>query len=167
MHCSKYAFNILPQTNLSFLVLVSVEYDATEAVYQSFKHLTTSTAQQNFQAGPGEGFPLSSVALRFEGVIHIQGTLVKYAKSNTVCCLGLIPICSVSPRRQCIIYSTKRPASVERVPWPESATSQYDEQAPHHLRKHESWQLNERDYEWLLESEGAHMMFHSSITILT
>lgn len=62
------------QTADSYLVLVTLEYSADETVYQSPS--LVSSVRGKYLAGPGEGFPLQAVNLRFEGVIRVEGDLL-------------------------------------------------------------------------------------------
>jgi hypothetical protein len=62
------------QTSESYLVLVAVEHEADKSVYQT---PFLSGSQRNFLPGAGEGFPLQSVHLRFEGVIRVEGHLLR------------------------------------------------------------------------------------------
>lgn len=64
------------KTYLSFLVLVTVEYDRESVVYETLNTATPS-AQRNFQPGAGEGFAMQPVILRFEGVIRVEGGLLR------------------------------------------------------------------------------------------
>ncbi len=69
--CSLYA-----QTTESYLVLVSLEYNADESPYQSPP--LAPNAARHFLPGAGEALPLQSLSLRLEGVIRIEGTLLRY-----------------------------------------------------------------------------------------
>jgi RAB6A-GEF complex partner protein 1 len=51
-----------------------VEYAPDVAVYQSPP--LAASARGKFLAGPGEGLPLQSIDLRFEGVILVEGNLL-------------------------------------------------------------------------------------------
>lgn len=64
------------QTLESHLVIVSVEYKPNEVVYQSPP--LSPTAQRNFLPGPGEGLPLQSITLHFDGVIRVEGSLLRW-----------------------------------------------------------------------------------------
>lgn len=63
------------QTSDSFLVLVSVEYSPDEIVYASTP-LPVNT-QRSFVAGPGEGLPFRGVSLNFEGVVRVEGNVLR------------------------------------------------------------------------------------------
>lgn len=52
----------------------------------------TSGSQRNFLPGPGEALPLQSVSLHFEGVIFVDGNLLRYAE-----CLSAVN-CNSGPR---------------------------------------------------------------------
>ncbi|GAW09215.1 RIC1-domain-containing protein [Lentinula edodes] len=74
-HWSPDGSRIVIKTSDSYLVLVTVIFHSNETIYQA-PPLSTN-AQRNFLAGPGEAFPLSSVSLQFEGVIRVEGTLIR------------------------------------------------------------------------------------------
>ena len=80
----------LPQTSDSYLVLVTVIFHPDETIYQA-PPLSTN-AQRNFLAGPGEAFPLSSVSLQFEGVIRVEGTLIRCVKRLSISTLSEISL---------------------------------------------------------------------------
>ncbi|KAK7058364.1 WD40 repeat protein [Paramarasmius palmivorus] len=130
-HWSPDGQRIVIQTTGSYLVLIDVTY-SEETVYQIPK-----LPSNDYLAGPGEGFLLNAVHLHFEGVIQIEGGLV-----------------SLSPRRQYILFSTRNPPAVQRIPWPseEDSEREYDpEPINHHV--HGSWLLEEEDFSWLIETE--------------
>ncbi|KAK7468553.1 WD40 repeat protein [Stygiomarasmius scandens] len=137
-HWSSDGDRIVIQTTDSYLVLVSVVYRSDELVYQ-VAPLPTS-AQQNFLAGAGEGFPLTAVQLQFEGVIRVEGTLV-----------------SLSPRKDSLYFSTKSPPSVQRIPWPEDVedcnSETEDGRRRSRFTSHNNWVINEYDFSWLIEHE--------------
>lgn len=68
------------QTGGSYLVLVSVRYDGRTSSQSYECPPLPSTAQPHFQAGPGEGLPIFKVNLSFEGVIRVDGELLRYAE---------------------------------------------------------------------------------------
>ncbi|KAJ3885220.1 hypothetical protein GG344DRAFT_82968 [Lentinula edodes] len=74
-HWSPDGSRIVIKTSDSYLVLVTVIFHPDETIYQAPP--LSANAQRNFLAGPGEAFPLSSVSLQFEGVIRVEGTLVR------------------------------------------------------------------------------------------
>jgi hypothetical protein len=57
-------------------VLITVRHKEDETSYE-VPSLPPNT-QRNFLAGPGEGVPLQAVSLIFEGVVRIEGTLLRY-----------------------------------------------------------------------------------------
>jgi RAB6A-GEF complex partner protein 1 len=63
------------QTVNSYLVLVTVEYTPGGAVYQSPSQ--TTNARRHFLTGPGEGIPLQFISLRFEGVVRVEGGVLR------------------------------------------------------------------------------------------
>ncbi|EGO02717.1 hypothetical protein SERLA73DRAFT_119756 [Serpula lacrymans var. lacrymans S7.3] len=97
-----------------------------------------SNAQRNFLAGAGEGLPLQSLSLAFEGVIRVDGNLL-----------------SVSPRKNCILFSTKNPSAVQRIPWPiyDESDGEFEEQSAKKLLiEEETWTVCEREFPWLVDS---------------
>ncbi|KAJ3801158.1 RIC1-domain-containing protein [Lentinula aff. detonsa] len=143
-HWSPDGSRIVIQTSESYLVLLNVIFHPNESTYQT-PSLSTN-AQRNFLAGPGEAFPLNSVSLQFEGVIRVEGTLA-----------------SVSLRKQSIVFSTKSPPAIQRVPWPaaegedegqpESDEEEYGSRRRRKLEDYDQWIINESDFGWLVEPE--------------
>ncbi|PBL00950.1 RIC1-domain-containing protein [Armillaria gallica] len=131
---------IVIQTSLSYLVLITVTYDVSDPIYQP--PTLTAAAQRNFLAGPGEGLPLSPIGLHFEGVIRVEGTLI-----------------STSPRRHYILFSTKNPPAVQRIPWPseeDEPQSDHDNQEPRkskHFGSYDTWIFNDHEFEWFVEPD--------------
>ncbi|KAF8634465.1 hypothetical protein AX15_000906 [Amanita polypyramis BW_CC] len=123
---------IVISTTESFLVLISVEYDKDSVAYK-----TLNLPQHDVMPGPGEGLSLQPISLQFEGVIRVDGTLL-----------------SVSPRKHYVVFSTKNPASVQRIPWP-SDDSDQDDGASVYKRQigNESWLINNEEFPWLVESD--------------
>ncbi|KAL9715951.1 WD40 repeat protein [Leucoagaricus gongylophorus] len=119
---------IVIQTSASFLVLVSVDYKEDEEVYQLPP--LSSQAMRNFLAGPGEGLPLQSISLHFEGVVRVEGTLL-----------------GVSPGKTHLMFTTDNPPTVQRMPWPQD-----DDDSKSYT--YDTWILNEDDFSWLEEPEG-------------
>ncbi|KZT74904.1 RIC1-domain-containing protein [Daedalea quercina L-15889] len=117
--------NIVIQTASSYLVIVTVEYDPEERPYQPPP--LAPSAQRHFLPGPGEALPFQSIRLYLEGVVRLEGTLL-----------------SVMPRNGYILFSTKSPSTVQRIPWPgaQSAEDQYA-----------TWYLNDEDFPWLVDSD--------------
>jgi len=56
-------------------VIVSVVYNSEETVYNSAP--LPSNAQRNFLAGAGEAFPFHAISLQLEGVIRVEGILLR------------------------------------------------------------------------------------------
>ncbi|TCD70639.1 hypothetical protein EIP91_002358 [Steccherinum ochraceum] len=126
---------IVIQTSDSYLVLVSVEYDPDETPYRSPP--LAPSAQRHFLAGPGEALPFQSISLRFEGVIRVEGHVL-----------------SVSPRENYILYSTKSPPAIQRIPWP--VLSEEDGPgmpAQASLKYYDTWILNDQELPWLVDSD--------------
>ena len=64
------------QTSASYLVLIAVEHQPDRPIYEVSQ--ASRSTQRNFLAGPGEGVPFQRVHLHFEGVIRIQGSVLRY-----------------------------------------------------------------------------------------
>ncbi|KAF8167806.1 RIC1-domain-containing protein [Crassisporium funariophilum] len=125
---------IVIKTSESYLVLVSVEFKIDELVYSSSP--LPSNTQRNFLAGPGEGLPFNSVSLHFEGVIRVEGTLL-----------------SVSPRRHHLLFSTKEPPTIQRMPWPIGDDEDQVSDTNTAMASYDTWLLNDMDFAWLVESD--------------
>ncbi|THU88454.1 RIC1-domain-containing protein [Dendrothele bispora CBS 962.96] len=140
-HWSPDGDRIVVQTTESYLVLVSVIYRPDEPVYRI--PTLSASAQRSFLAGPGEGFPLNAVHLNFEGVVRVEGLLL-----------------SLSPRKDCLLFSTRNPPSVQRIPWPsqdvdweEDGSETEGGRRRDPLISYENWVINEYDFSWLIEHE--------------
>ena len=138
------------QTSESYLVLVTVVYTPSETVYDSAP--LPPNAQRNFLAGAGEGPPFHALHLQLEGVISVEGTLVRSAYAeipNSDIEISLFAMSSVSPRRDHVFFSTKDPPTVQKMPWPaqEDAVEPLD-------GDYEMWLLDDLDLSWLIESNG-------------
>ncbi|KAK2461688.1 hypothetical protein APHAL10511_006151 [Amanita phalloides] len=122
---------IVISTSDSFLLLISVEYDNDNVAYK-----TLNLPPRDMIPGPGEGLPMQSISLQFEGVIRVDGTLL-----------------SVSPRKHYIVFSTSNPPSVQRIPWPSDDNEDYDDSANLYQRRigNETWLLDEDEFSWLVE----------------
>jgi len=67
--------HICEQTQDSYLLLILVEYLSTQA-YRTPR--LSTVAQRQFLSGPGEGHPLQGISLEFEGVIQVEGGILRY-----------------------------------------------------------------------------------------
>ncbi|KAI0336149.1 RIC1-domain-containing protein [Cubamyces sp. BRFM 1775] len=121
---------IVIQTTESYLVLITVEYNAEEVPYQTPP--LAANAARHFLPGAGEALPLQSLSLHLEGVIRVEGSLL-----------------SVSPRKDYILFSTCSPPAIQRVPWPnalgeggEGTSGGYD-----------TWEVNEEELPWLVDPD--------------
>lgn len=65
---SQPPFDPFAQTSESFLVLISVEHDKDSVAYKM---------RGGAIPGPGEGLPMQAISLQFEGVIRVDGTLLR------------------------------------------------------------------------------------------
>lgn len=70
------------QTTRSYLVLVTVENKSYLPVYQS--PALSPASQRSFQPGPGEAHQVQSVSLHFEGVIFVEGHLLRSVDTLSV-----------------------------------------------------------------------------------
>ncbi|KAF8898475.1 RIC1-domain-containing protein [Infundibulicybe gibba] len=114
---------LVVQTTQSFMVFLAVEYRPDEFSYQP---PPLPAAQRNFFAGPGEGLPLQSVGLYFEGV---------------------------SPRKHFLLFSTKNPPALQRIPWPSESRGVEEEQQ--RLRSYDTWVFNDQEFPWLIDPDVA------------
>lgn len=58
-------------------------------------------------------------------------------------------LCSVSPRKEYILFSTCSPPSIQRVPWPDSSG------AGDRRESYDTWEINEEELPWLVDPDGA------------
>lgn len=142
------------QTDKSYLVLLSVEHNPDETPYKSPP--LAPSAQRHFLPGPGEALPFQSLSLRFEGVIRIEGQVLRCAYSRNMFWMTTsLVVCSVSPRESYILYSTKSPPAVQRIPWPVLSEEDGPQQpAQAMLKYYDTWILNDQELPWLLDSDG-------------
>ncbi|KAA1468470.1 RIC1-domain-containing protein [Dentipellis sp. KUC8613] len=134
VHWSTDGTRIVIETSESYLVLVSVHYNPEEVPYDTPP--LGPGSQRKFLPGPGEAPPLQSMVLRFEGVVRIDGTLL-----------------SVSPRKHYILFSTKSPPSIQRIPWPMTDDTELYGRNGGRLYGYDSWVLNEHDFPWLVDAD--------------
>ncbi|EPS99074.1 hypothetical protein FOMPIDRAFT_1125058 [Fomitopsis schrenkii] len=117
--------NIVIQTARSYLVIVTVEYNPDETPYQPPP--LAPSAQRHFLPGPGEALPFQSIRLHLEGVVRLEGTLL-----------------SVLPRNAYILFSTKSPSTVQRIPWPGAQLAE---------GLYATWYLDDEEFPWLVDSD--------------
>jgi RAB6A-GEF complex partner protein 1 len=63
------------QTTKSYLVLASLHQKPDETPYSTPR--LGSSSMRTFLSGPGEALPLQALVIRFEGVIRIEGSLLR------------------------------------------------------------------------------------------
>ncbi|KAF8078253.1 RIC1-domain-containing protein [Lyophyllum atratum] len=136
VHWSPDSSRLVIKTSESYLVLVSVEFRPDETVYEAPP--LPPTAQRNFLAGPSEGLPFQSIGLVFEGVVRVEGTLL-----------------SVSPRKHHLLFSTKDPPTVQRIPWPADAEDGTEMEARKKKQQHgyDTWIFNDQDFSWFIDTD--------------
>jgi hypothetical protein len=138
------------QTSESYLVLVTVVYTPSETVYNSAP--LPPNAQRNFLAGAGEGSPFHALHLQLEGVISVEGTLVRSvtAEIPTWWFWGLILrfLQRVTKAGSCNILN-KGPSNC-----PENAVASSRGCSRTTDGDYETWLLDELDLSWLVESDG-------------
>ncbi|TRM65979.1 RIC1-domain-containing protein [Schizophyllum amplum] len=137
VHWAPNGARLVVQTASSYLVLIAVEHLADRPIYETPP--APRTTQRGFLAGPGEGVPFQRVRLHFEGVIKIQGHVL-----------------SLSPRKNYILFSTRDPPAVQRIPWPEDEeTDSLDEDAGDRRIQigYETWVFKENDFEWFVDPD--------------
>ncbi|KAJ7225920.1 RIC1-domain-containing protein [Mycena pura] len=136
VHWAPDGGRIIIQTSQSYLVLITVVYliDAPSQVPPPLH----STSRNYFLPGPGEAIPLQCVSLRFEGVIRVEGGLI-----------------CVSPRKQYILFSTKNPPAVQRIPWPEIEEEDdlVDGDSRTQFGTYETWVFNDHDFDFFVDPD--------------
>ncbi|KAH9050489.1 RIC1-domain-containing protein [Lactarius hengduanensis] len=137
-HWSPDGTRLVIHTTKSYLILVSLHQKLDETPYGN-PQLGPSTLR-TFLSGPGEALPLQALAIRFEGVIRVEGHLL-----------------SVSPRKYYILFSTRNPPSVQRIPWPVTNESDLHSEEENRGYEYESWTLSDHSdhFQWLVDSNVA------------
>ncbi|KAF7306568.1 RIC1 domain-containing protein [Mycena indigotica] len=135
VHWAPDGGRLVIQTSQSHLVLISVIYHAD--LPTQIPPSLPSTSRNYFLPGPGEALPLQCVSLRFEGVIKVDGGLL-----------------CVSPRKHYILFSTKSPPAIQRIPWPNIEDEDADDE-PTQSRavSYENWIFNDQDFDFLLDPD--------------
>ncbi|KAJ6574685.1 RIC1-domain-containing protein [Mycena capillaripes] len=136
VHWAPDGGRIIIQTSQSYLVLITVVYLADTPIY--VPPPLPSTSRNYFLPGPGEALPLQCVSLRFEGVIRVDGGLI-----------------CVSPRKQYILFSTKNPPAVQRIPWPEIEEEHetIDGEPKTQFGTYETWIFNDHDFDFFVDPD--------------
>ncbi|KAF8506868.1 RIC1-domain-containing protein [Russula emetica] len=132
-HWSTDGTRIVIQTTKSYLVLASLRQRLDETPYGTPR--LGSSSMRTFLPGPGEALPLQALVIHFEGVIRIEGNLL-----------------SVSPRKHCILFSTKSPPSIQRIPWPMADGSEPHDGNEEKEYEYDSWVLTEQSFHWLTDT---------------
>lgn len=70
------------QTTKSYLVLASLRQRPDETPYGTPR--LGSSSMRTFLPGPGEALPLQALVINFEGVIRIEGDLLRWVFSTIV-----------------------------------------------------------------------------------
>jgi len=143
-------------------VLVTVENKSYLPVYQA--PALSPASQRSFQPGPGEAHPVQSVSLHFEGVIFVEGHLLRSV--STLCIRDGTETppsrISVSPRRDYMLFSTRNPRAVQRIPWPDA-----DEETTGLRGNYDSWSVDEYNFPWLDCTDGVYERFIAILTAPT
>ncbi|KAJ6519422.1 RIC1-domain-containing protein [Mycena sanguinolenta] len=136
VHWAPDGGRIIIQTSQSYLVLITVVYLPETPIY--VPPPLPSTSRNYFLPGPGEALPLQCVSLRFEGVIRVDGGLI-----------------CVSPRKQYILFSTKSPPAVQRIPWPEIEEDHdpVDGEPKTQFGTYETWIFNDHDFDFFVDPD--------------
>ncbi|KAH8120516.1 RIC1-domain-containing protein [Phellopilus nigrolimitatus] len=137
---------ILIHTSASYLVLVHVHYDGSPSSEPYQCPPLPASAQRHFQPGPGEALA--------HGVIRVDGELL-----------------SVSPRKHYIMFSTKNPPAVQRIPWPSIEVDFDDdgEDSRRTLSGHDTWIINDYELPWLVNPNVtvAHLAYSRTTSVET
>lgn len=59
---------------------------------------------------------------------------------------------SVSPRRQHLLFSTKNPPAIQRIPWPSDEDGNGARRNNFH--GYDTWIINEGDFPWFIDGDG-------------
>ncbi|KAG8833092.1 hypothetical protein FRC17_000031 [Serendipita sp. 399] len=120
---------IAVQTTTSYIVLLNL-YQTPDFQPLS-KLVSTISPLHSFLPGPGEGITLDGLYLQLHGVINTDGDLIR-----------------LSPRTSFLLFSTRNPAAVQRMPWPqdEGAVDQ-------NWLGHETWTLESQSFPWIQSTE--------------
>ncbi|KAF8272974.1 RIC1-domain-containing protein [Lactarius quietus] len=134
-HWSTDGTRLVIQTTKSYLILASLHQKLDETPYGNTR--LGPSALRTFLSGSGEALPLQALVIRFEGVIRVEGWLL-----------------SVSPRKNYILFSTRNPPSVQRIPWPVTNESDLNDDRGY---GYESWTLSDHsdNFQWLIDSNVA------------
>lgn len=105
--------------------------------------------------------PLQSVGLHFEGVIRVEGTLLRCVgyRNHELSVSYAGPI-SASPRKHFILFSTKNPPAIQRIPWPAiddtdgEGDGEAAKQEKSQFEGYDTWIFNDQDFSWFVEPEG-------------
>ncbi|KAI9444961.1 RIC1-domain-containing protein [Lactarius indigo] len=137
-HWSTDGTRLVIQTTKSYLILASLHQKLDETPYGN-PRLGPSTLR-TFLSGPGEALPLQALVIRFEGVIRVEGHLL-----------------SVSPRKHYILFSTRNPPSVQRIPWPVTNESDSRDEEENRGYGYENWTLSDHSdhFHWLVDSNDS------------
>lgn len=132
-----------------------MEYSPDEIPYKSPP--LAPSAQRHFLPGPGEGLPFQSISLHLEGVIRIEGHLLTYVVHVSIYIKQRANIeYSVSPRTDYILFSTRSPPAIQRIPWPQLGEDEVASTRPvsRDFKYYDTWVLNDADLPWLIDSDG-------------
>jgi len=66
----------------------------------------------------------------------------------------MLVLSSVSPRRHHMVFSTRDPPTVQRMPWPAGEDVDGPEVEIKSTLTYDTWLLNDLDFFWLVESDG-------------
>lgn len=141
---------------------------------------------RRFQLGPGEGTPLVGYHLTLQGVVGIHGGLLLfvtcYFRIRTHLAIYAESCANrVSPRETHILFSTRDPPAVQRIPWPgqppssaaddydddsegvsrptspspQGSTSGRDEDTKDKWLGHDTWFIEHDELPWLISSSGS------------
>ncbi|KAJ7814122.1 RIC1-domain-containing protein [Mycena olivaceomarginata] len=135
VHWAPDGGRIIIQTSQSYLVLITVVYLAETPIH--VPPPLPSTSRNHFLPGPGEALPLQCVSLRFEGVIRVDGGV----------------------DMQYILFSTKSPPAVQRIPWPEIEEDEQEhdtvdgEPRTQQFGTYETWIFNDHDFQFFVDAD--------------
>ncbi len=82
-----------------------------------------------------------------------------------------VDVPSVSPRKHYIVFSTKSPPAVQRIPWPnydeEDEEVDVENPTPKRFTQHDTWVIDDHELPWLVDPDGTPPDFVAYMRSLT
>ncbi|KAG8760105.1 hypothetical protein FRC14_004091 [Serendipita sp. 396] len=120
---------IVVQTTTSHIILLNLYQTPDFQPFSKFRSLMIRG--HTFLPGPGEGITIDGLYLQLHGVINTDGDLIW-----------------LSPRASFLLFSTRNPAAVQRMPWPQDEGT-----VDQNWLGHETWSLESQNFPWIDSTE--------------